>query len=60
VIATLRGVEDGYHMSDDGRFVIFEAVLASGLDGAFLIETGLIFADGFETGDTSAWSSSSG
>lgn len=57
VIATLRGVEDGYHMSDDGRFVIFEAVLASGLDGAFLIETGLIFADGFESGDTTAWSS---
>ena len=57
VIATLRGVEDGYHMSDDGRFVVFEAVLASGLDGAFLIETGLIFADGFESGDTTAWSS---
>ena len=60
VIQTLRGVEDGYHMSDDGRFIIFEAVLASGLDGAFLIDTGLIFADGFESGDTSAWSSTVG
>jgi len=55
VIATLRGVEDGYHMSDDGAYIVFEAVLASGLDGAFLIETGLIFTDGFESGDTSAW-----
>ncbi|MGH9251176.1 MAG: DUF7453 family protein [Acidimicrobiales bacterium] len=57
VILTLRGVEDGYHMSDDGAFIIFEAVLASGLEGAFLIPTGLIFADGFESGDTSSWSS---
>lgn len=59
-IATLRGVEDGYHMSDDGRFVIFEAVLVSGLEGAFLIELGPIFTDGFESGDTSAWSGSVG
>ncbi len=59
-IATVRGVEDGYHMSDDGRFIIFEAVLASGLEGAFLIQTDLIFADGFESGDTSAWSGSVG
>jgi len=55
VIDTLRGVEDGYHMSDDGTHVIFEAVLVSGLDGAFLIDTGRIFADGFESGDTAAW-----
>jgi hypothetical protein len=55
VIATLRGVEDGYHMNDDGSLIIFEAVLASGLDGAFLIQTDRIFADGFESGDTSSW-----
>jgi len=31
-------------------------VLVSGLEGAFLISTHAIFADGFESGDTSAWS----
>ncbi len=38
VIDTLRGVEDGYHMSDNGRYIIFEAILLDGTDGAFLIE----------------------
>jgi hypothetical protein len=56
VVATLRGVEDGYHLSDHGRFIVFEAVLASTLEGAFQIELSEIFADGFESGDTSAWS----
>lgn len=57
-IATLRGTEDGYHMSEDGSLIIFEAVLASGLEGAFLIQTDRIFSDGFETGDAAAWSQS--
>ncbi len=56
VIDTLRGIEDGYHMSDDGHYLIFEAVLVGGLEGAFRIPLGPIFADGFESGDTSAWS----
>lgn len=58
VVDTLRGVTDGYHMSNDGRYVIFEAVLAGGLEGAFLLDRGpaLIFTDGFESGDTTAWS----
>jgi hypothetical protein len=36
----LRGVEDGYHGSGGGRFVIFEALLAGGIEGAFLIDLG--------------------
>lgn len=55
VIDTLRGITDGYQMSDDGRYVIFEAVLVGGLEGAFLVELGGIFSDGFESGDTTAW-----
>ncbi|MEM7260409.1 MAG: choice-of-anchor tandem repeat NxxGxxAF-containing protein [Planctomycetota bacterium] len=37
-IDTLRGVEDGYHFSADGRYVIFEAVLQGNIDAAFLID----------------------
>jgi hypothetical protein len=37
-VDTLRGIEDGYHMSPDGSYIIFEAVLVGGVDGAFLIE----------------------
>ncbi len=56
IVDTLRGITDGYQMSDNGRFVIFEAVLEDGREGAFLLELGdPIFADGFESGDTSAW-----
>lgn len=40
VIDTLRGIEDGYHLSDNGRFVIFEAILVNGREGAFLIDLG--------------------
>ncbi len=36
----LRGVEDGYHMSGNARYVIFEALLANGTEGAFLIDLG--------------------
>ncbi|MEP0845761.1 MAG: PEP-CTERM sorting domain-containing protein [Phycisphaerae bacterium] len=38
LVDTLRGVEDGYHMSDNGRYVIFEAILVNGIEGAFMIE----------------------
>jgi len=36
VIATVRGDEDQYAISDDGNHVIFEAILADGTSGAFL------------------------
>ncbi|MCH9647163.1 MAG: hypothetical protein K0U98_02925 [Deltaproteobacteria bacterium] len=58
IIDTVRGIVDGYHMSDDGLNIVFEAVLDSGDEGAFLLQltSNTIFADGFESGDTSAWS----
>lgn len=37
-IDTLRGIQDGYTMSDDGSSIVFEAVLANGNEGAFRIE----------------------
>lgn len=37
-VTTLRGIQDGYGLSRDGRYVIFEAVLSNGLEGAFLID----------------------
>jgi hypothetical protein len=37
VVDTIRGVQDGYHMSNNGQFVIFEAVLLDGREGAFLV-----------------------
>ena len=40
VVDTLRGVSDGFRMSDDGRYVIFEAQLVGGIEGAFLIDRG--------------------
>jgi len=40
VVDTLRGVSDGFRMSDDGRYVVFEAILEGGLEGAFLIDRG--------------------
>lgn len=40
VVDDLRGVEDGFRMSDDGRYVIFEAILAGSIEGAFLIDLG--------------------
>lgn len=38
VVFAIRGVQDGFQMSDSGRYIIFEAVLASGVQGAFQIE----------------------
>lgn len=40
VVDILRGIEDGYHMSSNGRYIIFEAVLVGGTEGAFLIDRG--------------------
>lgn len=40
IVDTLRGVQDGYALSDNGRYVIFEAVLLDGRDGAFMIDLG--------------------
>ncbi len=54
IIDTLRGVTDGFALSDSGRYLVIEATLASGVEGAFLIELP-IFPDGFESGDTGAW-----
>ncbi len=41
VIDTLRGIQDGYILSRDGRFVMFEAILQNGDEGAFLLDLGL-------------------
>jgi hypothetical protein len=40
VVDTLRGIQDGYALSDDGSWMIFEAILEDGREGAFLIEVG--------------------
>jgi hypothetical protein len=37
VVQTLRSVQDAFAMSDSGRYIIFEAVLADGREGAFQI-----------------------
>ena len=37
VVDTIRGVQDGYHMSNNGLHIIFEAVLLDGREGAFLV-----------------------
>jgi len=37
VVDTLRGVSEGYTTSDDGRYILFEAVLDGGIDAAVLI-----------------------
>jgi hypothetical protein len=39
-VDTVRGVSDGYAMSDGGQYVVFEAVLVNGVEGAFLIDLG--------------------
>ncbi len=52
-VDTLRGIQDGYVMSENGRWVLFEAVLADGTEGAFLIDLGgptaYCFGDGSGT-----------
>lgn len=39
-VLSLTGVQDGYALSPDGRYVLFEARLTGSIDGAFLIDTG--------------------
>ncbi|MCH7701307.1 MAG: hypothetical protein IID37_06435, partial [Planctomycetes bacterium] len=36
-VDTIRGVEDGYHMSEVGDYIIAELVLSDGREGAFLM-----------------------
>jgi hypothetical protein len=38
IVDRLRGIENGYRMSGNGQFIIFEAILLDGRQGAFLIE----------------------
>ncbi len=36
-IDTLRGIQDGYALSDDGENILFEAILDDGTEGAYLL-----------------------
>jgi hypothetical protein len=38
LVESLAGVQDAFELSSDGRWVIFEATLAGGFNGAFLID----------------------
>ena len=40
VIDSLSGVQDGYAMSRNGRYVLFEATLQGGVNGAYVIDRG--------------------
>lgn len=40
VVDTIRGIQDGYVLSDDGVTVLFEAILADGSEGVFRMCTG--------------------
>lgn len=40
LIDTLRGIQDGYTISPNGRWVLFEAILEDGTEGAYLIDRG--------------------
>lgn len=42
VVDTLRGIQDGYAISPNGRYVVFEAVLVDGTEGAYLIDRGVV------------------
>lgn len=50
-VDTLRGVEDGYHMSNNGQYIIFEAVLEDGSEGAFLITLPAAVCEGDANGE---------
>ena len=41
VVDNLRGIQDGYALSENGRYVIFEAELAGSVEGAFLLDRGV-------------------
>jgi hypothetical protein len=38
VVQSLSGVTDGYKLSPSGRYVVFEATLQNGVNGAFMID----------------------
>jgi hypothetical protein len=40
VIDNLRGISDGYALSPDGRYVVFEAELLGGAEGIYMLDTG--------------------
>ncbi|MFT7667521.1 MAG: hypothetical protein ACI8X5_000200 [Planctomycetota bacterium] len=40
LITKLVGAIDGYHMDPDGQWIVFEATLATGLDGIFRLSIG--------------------
>ncbi|MDF1800238.1 MAG: hypothetical protein P1V81_13745 [Planctomycetota bacterium] len=59
VVDSLSGVQEGYFISDDGRFIIFEATLDDGTNGAFLATRSgsIVSVPGcFPDGSTMAWS----
>lgn len=39
-VNALRGIQDGYALSTNGRYIVFEAELSNGLEGVFMIDTG--------------------
>lgn len=41
IVDTLAGVTDGYAISPNGRYVVFEATLVDGTNGAYLIDRGV-------------------
>ena len=41
-IDTLRGITDGFSLSPGGRYLLFEAVLNGSIEGAFLLDRGLV------------------
>jgi hypothetical protein len=38
IVDTIASIQDAFAISDDGRFAVFEADLAGGVNGAFMIE----------------------
>jgi hypothetical protein len=40
LVDTIRGITDGFAFSSNGRFVLFEAALENGVEGAYLIDLG--------------------
>lgn len=39
-VTALRGIQEGYALSDDGRYILFEAQLGTSTDAAILIDRG--------------------
>lgn len=56
-VTGLWAQDNGFALSDNGRFALVRATTV--LDGLYRIELG-VFGDGFESGDTTAWSSTVG